>query len=112
MSYVALLPPCKYELDLASNDDRSWALHKFNMLDPFMEMWQMLDNVTSEEIEECKQRALLASSPTKWILPRSWAMYMFLAGKYECEESAIVRVKLDIKTGGGQDLKCHSKFWN
>lgn len=54
------------------------------------EIWKVLANVTDDEIKECKRRALLANSPTKCILSKSWGMHMFSTGKYLCEELAII----------------------
>lgn len=53
--YVPLLPPWKHELDLSTNNGKSWALQNLIFLAPFsIEMWRMLTNVIDEEIEECK----------------------------------------------------------
>lgn len=96
---VPLLPPRKYELDLFSSDHRSWALSNFNQLATFsMEMWKMLASVMDEEIVDCKREVLLANSPTKQSLARTWAMYILSPRKYECEKKTIVMVKMDIIT--------------
>lgn len=113
LSFVPLLPPCKCELDLASNDGRVWAISNFNLLAPFlMEIWKILASVTDEEIEECKRRALLANSPTKRILSQTWGLRLFSTGKYDYEELVIVRTKLDMETGLKQEKNHHNKLFN
>lgn len=72
----------------------------------------MLASITDEEIEECKRRVLLGNSPTKRTLPKTWAMYLFSSGKSLCEESAIVRVKMDMVMGTGREQQHHSRLWN
>lgn len=113
LAFFPLLPPRKYELDMSSIDYRSWTLSNFNQLAPFsMEMWKMFASVMDEEIAEYKRKALLANSPTKCVLGKSWAMYFFSPRKYTCEEKAIVRVKMDIVTRLQRDQKHHSKLFN
>lgn len=113
LSFVPMLPPCKCELDLASNDGQVWAISNSNLLAPFsMEMLRMLASITNEEIEECKQRVLLANTPTKRILAQTWDMYLFSAGKYDCEEKVIVCTKMDIEIGLTRDKNHHGKLWN
>lgn len=91
LSFVPHLLPCKYELDLSRSDGRSWSLQNFNHLAPFsMDMWCMLASIMDEEIKDCKRHALLANLPTKWMLPKTWAMYLFSSGNSLCEESAII----------------------
>lgn len=47
---VPLLPPRRYELDLSSQDGRSWAVQNLNMLAPFTnEIWKVLASVTDED---------------------------------------------------------------
>lgn len=80
---VLLLPPKHYELDLSSQDGRSWVVQNLNMLAPFTnKIWKVLASITDEEIEECKTRALLANSLVKRVLTKSWGMNMFSVGKY------------------------------
>lgn len=95
LSFVPLLPPRKCELELATNDGRIWAISNLNLLAPFStKMWKMLASMTNEEIEECKRRALLANSPTKRTLTRTWDMHRFSTGNYDCQKDVIVRTKI------------------
>lgn len=100
LSFVPLLPPHKCKMELVANNDRVWEILNFNLLAPFsMEMWRILSSVMDEEIEECKKQALLTNSPTKRILPRTWAMQLFSVGMHDCRETVIVRTKLDMEMG-------------
>lgn len=110
---VPMLPPRRYELDLSSQDGRSWAVQNLYMLTPFTnEIWKVLASVTDKEIEECKRRALLTNSPAKCTLAKSWGMHMFFAVKYLCEEKAIILVRSDFKTGSNREHKHMQRIWN
>lgn len=57
------------------------------MLTPFTnKIWKVLASVTEEEIEECKRRALLATTLVKLVLTMSWGMNIFFVDKYLCQE--------------------------
>ncbi|CAM6082443.1 unnamed protein product [Calypogeia fissa] len=113
--YVPVLPPRHLEWESSKVDGCLWKIKNINNLAPIsLEMWQAWGTINSEEVLQCRERALNAVTlcDKAPVFISKWPMTIFGAPKYKCKIAAGAKIRgpLDTKTTRLTEHK--SKLWN